>query len=107
MFNKTSSIEFLKYGQVFTDHTENKKRYDKNFLITVKNEDLTYFFQADNDIYLKTLEGIALLIVRNEENKYEEFVVHRIVKIYKGVIFNFLPVSNKPRLSFPLLPIPI
>lgn len=100
MFNKTSSIEFLKYGQVFTDHTENKKRYDKNFLITVKNEDLTYFFQADNDIYLKTLEGIALLIVRNEENKYEEFVVHRIVKIYKGVIFNFLPVSNEAKIEF-------
>lgn len=44
MFSKTSSIEFLKYGEVFSSSTSQEPHKDHNHIITIENEKLTYFF---------------------------------------------------------------
>lgn len=45
MFSKTSSIEFLKYGEVFSSSTSQEPHKDHNHIITIENEKLTYFFR--------------------------------------------------------------
>lgn len=104
MFNKTSSLDFLKYGEVFTDYTRNKSTHQNNYVLNATSDTITYFLKASEDIYLKVLDGIALLVItENPENKeYDEFVIHRIIKINKGFYFNFVPLGkiSKIELAF-------
>ena len=71
MFYKTSSSEFLKYGEVFTDFTKNRETYQNNFVLNVTNENLTFFYKANKDVYLKTVEGIAMLVITDSVNHQE------------------------------------
>ena len=101
MFYKTSSSEFLKYGEVFTDFTKNRETYQNNFVLNVTNENLTFFYKANKDVYLKTVEGIAMLVITDSLNhqEYDEYVVHRIIKINKGNYFNFIPLGKQAKIE--------
>lgn len=105
MFHKTSSIEFLEFGEVFSETSSSKHYYRSNHILPVQNKDLIYLYKADQDVYLRCVEGICLLVVTKdlEEEKYHEFVIHRIVKINKGVFFNFISLSrtSKLEMAFP------
>lgn len=106
MFKKTSSIEFLKYGEVFTLYTDNRKVHENNHLLNIKNDTITYYYYVDEDVYIKTLDGIALLVITDDLNKdsYDEFVVHRITKINKNNYFNFVPLGTTAQLELAMLP---
>ncbi|MGM9941677.1 MAG: helix-turn-helix transcriptional regulator [Bulleidia sp.] len=106
MFSKTSSVEFLKYGEVFSTSTYKGPHKGYNYILTVQNEKLIYFFQANVDVYIQAAEGITALIVTDdiESGHFDEFVVHRVVKINKGVFFNFIPLGGTSKLELAFLP---
>ncbi|MDD7282147.1 helix-turn-helix domain-containing protein [Floccifex sp.] len=99
MFNKTSSVEFLKYGDVYGDSSD--QSYDENHILTIQNDSFTYMFVADDDVYVKTCEGICMLVVSNvlDPDQFEEFVIHRTIKINKGTFFNFIPLGNQAKIE--------
>ncbi|MDD7282143.1 helix-turn-helix domain-containing protein [Floccifex sp.] len=104
MFKKTSSVDFLKYGEVYTDHTHSKESHKNNYILNATSDSITYFLRATDDVYLKSIEGISLLIITDDINNesYDEFVVHRIIKINKGNYFNVIPLGecSKVELAF-------
>lgn len=106
MFSKTSSVEFLKYGEVYSTSTYNGPHKGYNYILTVQNEKLIYFFQSDVDVYIQAAEGITALIVTDdlESAHFDEFVVHRVVKINKGVYFNFIPLGESSKVELAFLP---
>lgn len=106
MFSKTSSVEFLKYGEVFSTSTYKGPHKGYNYILTVQNEKLIYFFQSDVDVYVQGAEGITALIVTDdiESDHFDEFVVHRVVKINKGVLFNFIPLGDFSKVELAFLP---
>ncbi len=101
MFNKTSSIEFLKYGEVYTNYTRERNSYTSNYTLTIQNDSLIYFYYASNDVYIQVTSGICMLVVTDDLNSdaFDEFVIHRIVKINKGVYFNFVTLGNQAKVS--------
>lgn len=106
MFNKTSSVEFLKYGEVFTDYTKNRGIHQNNHVLNISNESITYFLKATTDIYLKMLDGIALLVITDDLNskQFDEFVMHRIIKINSGNYFNFIPLGTQAKIELAFIP---
>lgn len=106
MFNKTSSVEFLKYGEVYSSSTYKGPHSGYNTVMTIQNERLVFFFQADTDVFIQSAEGITTLVVTDDidSNQFQEFVVHRVVKINKGVYFNFLPLGGTSKLELAFLP---
>ena len=101
MFNKTSSIDFLKYGEVFNSDNSSQINNPNNHKITVQSNSFSYLYQANNDIYLKCLEGICMLVICKDFNmdSYEEFVIHRVIKINKGTLFNFVALGSTAKLE--------
>lgn len=99
MFNKTSSVEYLKFGEVYYDSSE--RSYDQNHILTIQNDTLTFLFEADDDIYVKSVEGICMLVISNtlDPKYFSEFVIHRTIKINKGVYFNFIPLGNTSKVE--------
>ena len=72
MFSKTSSVSFLKYGEVFSESETMSDYHENNFLITVQDTNINRFLQASDDVYLKSIEGICMLVVTkniNSENQ--------------------------------------
>ena len=106
MFNKTSSVEFLKYGEVYSTSTYKGPHSGYNSVMTIQNERLAFFFHADTDVFIQSAEGITTLVVTEDinTNQFEEFVVHRVVKINKGVYFNFLPLGDTSKLELAFMP---
>ncbi|MDO4468082.1 MAG: AraC family transcriptional regulator [Bacillota bacterium] len=106
MFKKTSSIDFLKYGEVFTVHSDNKEPYENNHLLNIVNDAITYYYYANDEVYIKTLDGIALLVITDDLSKetYEEFVVHRVVKINRNTYFNFVPLGKSALVELAMAP---
>lgn len=105
MFNKTSSIQFLLYGEVFSDYEFPNNEETENYNLTIQNDSFSYCYLANDDIYIEVTEGICMLAVCTDpkSKKYDEFVIHRIAKLNKGVLFNFVSLSNesKVKLTFP------
>ena len=106
MFSKTSSVSFLKYGEVFSESETMSDYHENNFLITVQDTNINRFLQASDDVYLKSIEGICMLVVTkniNSEN-YDTFVIHRTVKINKGTLFNFITLGNEAKIELAFIP---
>lgn len=101
MFNKTTSYIFNKYGKIINELT--KKQFQKlnTTQYRLKEKQFTSFYVYNEDVYIKVLSGIVMLVVSNDEHgkDYEKFVVHRVVKVTAGVKFNFLTISSSAKIE--------
>ncbi|MBR3311937.1 MAG: helix-turn-helix transcriptional regulator [Solobacterium sp.] len=97
MFKKTSSVEYLKYGEVYTDNDVLNDPSRIKYFLPVRTQALIYMYEADEDIYLRCQEGFCLLVISGELDKksFQSFVIHRVIKIRKGLYFNFISLSTR------------
>ncbi|MCF0105515.1 MAG: helix-turn-helix transcriptional regulator [Holdemanella sp.] len=102
MINKTSSIPFLQYGEVFTQDSNELFGIDKSHILDITSKSINFFYQSTDDVYFRAAQGIILLIVTKDIDSgiYEEFAMHRIVKLKKGIYYNFVAVSDDCKLEF-------
>ncbi len=96
IFNKTTSIDFQKYGEVFTETTFKNKFEDDRFYLLVESKTTNKFYKSNDETYFTVREGITAIAVTDDlNNKPEIFVVHRICKLNPNLYFTFLTVSNR------------
>ncbi len=101
MFNKTTSILFQKYGEIFNEFTSKRTHTNRNNVLKITNDSVDFLYQSSEDVYLRVDEGIALLVLTNnmEAEALDIFVIHRVVKINKGVYYNFIAISNSAKIE--------
>lgn len=101
MFNKTTSFIFNKYGEIVSEI--NRRQAQKLSVSTLRLKDKSFdkFYFYDCDVFVKVTSGIVMLVVSNDETakEYERFVIHRYIKIKKGVEFNFLCISSNAKVE--------
>lgn len=101
MFNKTTSFIFNKYGEIVSEI--NRRLAQKLSVSTLRLKDKSFdkFYFYDCDVFVKVTSGIVMLVVSNDETakEYERFVIHRYIKIKKGVEFNFLCISSNAKVE--------
>ncbi len=96
IFNKTTSIEFQKYGEIFTETTFKNKFEDDRFYMLVEDKNTDKFYHCKEDVYFTVREGIAAIAICSDLDKEPEiFVIHRICKVNAGLYFTFLTISNR------------
>lgn len=96
IFNKTTSIDFQKYGEVFTETTFKNKFEDDRFYLLVESKTTNKFYKSNDETYFTVREGITAIAVTDDlNNKPEIFVVHRICKLNPNLYFTFLTISNR------------
>lgn len=106
MLNKTTSISFIKYGEVFNDNITDRNNINENTLLKVNSNTINFMYEANEDIYFKEGDGIVLLIVTDNlnNNNFDEFIVHKVVKLNKGTFFNFIPLTDTGTIELSSLP---
>lgn len=101
MFNKTTSFIFNKYGEIVNELTKHQTPKLSRTIVKLKNKSFDNFMFYTSDIYVRVQSGIVMLVVTKDDTarSYERFVVHRHIKIRKGVKFNFLCISSSAKLE--------
>lgn len=89
MYLKTTSPQFLKYGRV-TDE-ESPFEVKRNYYEGKEANDL---YKVPFKTYIKLLSGIAILVIRNEVQEFEVFVIHRNIILEANVQFNIVPITQ-------------
>lgn len=101
MFNKTTSFIFNKYGEIVNEINRRQSSKLNTSIIKLKDKSFDKFYVYNHDVYIKVLSGIVMLVVTVDEDakEYERFVIHRFIKVKKGVHFNFLCISANAKVE--------
>ncbi len=101
MFNKTTSYIFSRYGEIISDLTKKPSSKLSTNTYRIKDKSIDSFHIYNQDAYVKVLSGIVMLVVSvDEEGKeYEQFVIHRVIKLKAGVKFNFIAISSNAKIE--------
>lgn len=101
MFNKTTSFIFTKYGEIINELNQKPLSRFNHSTIRVKERSFTTFYSYECEVYIKVLSGIVMLVITDDPNNknYEQFVIHRHIRIKKGMKFNFLTISNQAKIE--------
>lgn len=101
MFNKTTSFLFSKYGEIVNEYNRRQSIKLTHSIIKLKDKKFDTFYFYNHDICVKVLNGIVMLIVTKDDDakEYERFVIHRTIKIKKGVKFNFICITSNAKVE--------
>ena len=97
MINKTSSIEFKKYGSTYEEHMSVK---DNNLIcrkLNTSGKIISHMYCFSCPVYIELTEGIASILIGNslEPDKLETFAIHHYLKIDANKYFNIIPLSQE------------
>lgn len=97
MQKRTTNYTFQKFGDVFysvnrkSGHLDNY--VDNEFRIT--NQNFDSFYYSNDPVYLDTKSGIIMLVVSKDGQTYEEYVIHRVVRLKPNIYFNYVSISKE------------
>src|SRR5690554_4650933 len=95
MFNKTTSAKITKYYQIFNELTDDSISTLDIIKKNIKHQSINRLYQYNKPIYIKCIKGIVLLALSKEDEAHiEYYVVHRVVKLNKNVMFNFVSLTK-------------
>ena len=56
---------------------------------------LIHFYYSSDPVYLDTRSGIIMLVVSKDGKKFEEYVIHRVVRLKPDIYFNYVSISRE------------
>lgn len=95
-FNKTTNIEFHKYGEVYTETTSKEYFDDSRSYVIVKDKNLEFLYFASEPIYFRVKEGAALVVITSDLSvEPESFAIHRVCKVNPGMYLRFVSITEE------------
>lgn len=101
MQKRTTNYTFQKFGDVLYSMNRKGGVHDHhvNHEIIIKNQTFDSFYYSNEPVYLDTKNGIILLVCSKDGVNYEEYVIHRVVKLKPNVYFNYITISKESKLE--------
>lgn len=94
MLKRTTNYMFQPFGDVFYTMPQ----YDKETVTcqkTFNDREFNIVHKSKKPVYLSTMGGIILLAVSKDGMNFEEFVIHRVVRLKPDIYFNVVSISNQ------------
>lgn len=88
MYLKTTSPQFLPYG--FTSDEKTQFKTTRN---VYEYTEVSTLRKYDHKVSFELLEGIAILVIRDDNGSDKEFVIHRRAIINEGTLFTIIPLT--------------
>ena len=93
MLKRTTNYMFQPYGDVFYTMPKHDTDLEIQELdLTAREFDTIHY--ADSPVYIQTIDGITLLAVSRDGKNFEDFVIHRVVRLKPSIYFNVLSISQ-------------
>jgi len=96
MYKKTTSIQCAKYCDIYNVLPVRITMENKEKSIKCSSKSVNSLFQCDYPVYIQKTKGIVgiLFSLTGEADDVQLFVIHRTVKIKKGVYFNYFSLTD-------------
>jgi len=95
MYKKTTSIQCSTYSETLKSIPQTSNETFKTSRRKLKHKEIHELYQYDLPVYIQAVEGIiGILFAKKPEDTPELFVLHRIVKVKPGILFNLVPLSG-------------
>lgn len=95
MYTKTTSIQCSHYAEILRRMPSSSSDQFKSQRKRLKRKSIHELFVYDHSVYIQALSGIVgILFAHGVQDPPELFVLHRVVKIKPGVLFNIVPLSG-------------
>ena len=96
MYDKTSSIEFRKYGSVYDELKDiSSKELIRKKVIT-SDRVISSLYKFSEPVYIELEEGMAyILISEHSDRDFKLFGVHRNLEIKPNMCFNIIPMTKE------------
>lgn len=105
MLKRTTNYLFQSYGNVYYDmKSAGKNSVTVSNHITINNKSFDSFYYSSTSVYLAGEKGIILLVVSKDGIHYDEFVIHRVIRLQPGVYFNFVSISKESQVHISYAP---
>ena len=98
MLKRTTNYMFQPYGDVFYTNPQCDKKIISR-QETISNREFQVVHKSKNNVCLSTMEGIVLLAVSKDGINFEEFVIHRVVRLKPNIYFNVISISNQSKID--------
>ncbi|MDM8292932.1 AraC family transcriptional regulator [Faecalicoccus pleomorphus] len=105
MLKRTTNYLFQTFGSVFYDMKsaiQGESTVSNSLYLSNKEFDSYYYSNAP--VYIACEKGIILLVVSKDGVQYDEFVIHRVIRLQPGVYFNFVSISNDSKVQIAYAP---
>lgn len=101
MLRRTTHYKFQTYGNIHYSLPANvaKDAAWSHSLLSLNSKQFQNAYCSDEPVYANCKSGIILMAVSLDGKEFESFVIHRIVKVNPGTIFNFVSISDQSELE--------
>lgn len=97
MIDKTSGINFKKYGSTYDNHisVNDTDLICKELITTGKT--ISHMYRFSCEVYIELTDGIASILIGDslDQDSLDVFAIHHYLKIEANKYFNILPLSTK------------
>lgn len=102
MFDKTSSLAYQDFGGTLK---RLPSTLESQFYVSTQTIGRNCFqiaYVCNHDIYITCSQGsiVALVVFDETEEKFQPFIIHRVTKIKKGLLFNVCGISSNGQVTF-------
>lgn len=105
MLKRTTNYLFQTYGSVFYD-MKSAIQYQSTISnsLYLSNKEFDSYYYSNSPVYISCEKGIVLLVVSKDGVQYDEFVIHRVIRLQPGIYFNFVSISNESKVQIAYAP---
>lgn len=105
MLKRTTNYLFQTYGSVFYD-MKSAIQYQSTISnsLYLSNKEFDSYYYSNSPVYISCEKGIVLLVVSKDGIQYDEFVIHRVIRLQPGIYFNFVSISNESKVQIAYAP---
>ncbi len=105
MLKRTTNYLFQTYGSVFYD-MKSAIQYQSTISnsLYLSNKEFDSYYYSNSPVYISCEKGIILLVVSKDGIQYDEFVIHRVIRLQPGIYFNFVSISNESKVQIAYAP---
>lgn len=99
MLKRTTNYTFQIYGSVYYSlKSAGKSDRFLSTQFTVNHKEVDSYYYSQSPVYLNAESGIVLLIVSKDGINYEEYVIHRVIRLRPNIYFNFISISAESKI---------
>ena len=105
MLKRTTNYLFQTFGSVFYD-MKSAIQYESTVSnsLYLSNKEFDSYYYSNAPVYIACEKGIVLLVVSKDGVQYDEFVIHRVIRLQPGIYFNFVSISNDSKVQIAYAP---
>lgn len=96
MYDKTTNVEFKKYGSIYDEAKDVEKENLILKQIVTSDKVISSLYNFSEPVYIEVVEGMAAILISDSNNgNFKLFAIHRKLEIKSNMYFNVISMTSQ------------